>query len=255
MYNRIIGLIGPTGSGKSHMAAKLMQESERCAVYQIKERDENFLAVADDVHEDPRSFAVAICEPQFRYIYRVKPGTSFEDKNRLKFPDFEWFVRACFARKDMRMVIDEAHLLCDARYMPIFLREAVILGRMNYLDCVWVSWRYATVSRELTTSTHEYYIWRIQEPGDLDAIAERCGVECAGACAELRPTNDTRRTGGENVIPGEYVHWSEGTWVIVDPAREASETSDKQTSLALSAEKDSEGSTHLENTPEPSTQE
>src|SRR5438874_4627931 len=111
MWNRIIGIVGPTGSGKSYMAAKIMAESQRAAVYQIVHGDTNYLACATDFFDgDIYSFSLALCEDNFRYVYRPGPGKQVK-KNRFEFPDFELFIQACFTRQHMMMVIDEAHFL------------------------------------------------------------------------------------------------------------------------------------------------
>lgn len=218
MYNRIIGLIGPTGSGKSYMAAQMMSSSERCAVYQLKRIHEEpaFVMVADDVVDgDMQEFALKLGEPKFHYVYLcMPPGT---EGKRLVVADLDTFIQACYVRERMTMIIDEAHFFCDPWHIPLFFRQAVVMGRSRFLDTIYCAQKFSTISKELTANTHELYIWRITEPGDLNSIAQRCGDDCANAIANLRPPQDNRRTEGE-FIPGEYVHWSNtGKWEVVDP--------------------------------------
>jgi hypothetical protein len=218
MYNRIIGLIGPTGSGKSYMAAKAMAECDRAAVYQLKRIHEEpaFVMVADEVIDgNPKEFALKLAEPQFHYVYLCQPPDV--DGKRLVVRDLAWFIEACYTRERMCMIIDEAHFFCDPWHIPVTFRQAVVMGRSRFLDIIYCAQKFSTISKELTANTHELYIWRITEPGDLGSISERCGVDCAEAVANLRPPEDNRRTGGE-FIPGQYIHWQNtGEWEVVDP--------------------------------------
>lgn len=223
MYNRIIGLIGPTGSGKSYMAALMMSEAERCAVYQLKRLHEEsaFVMVADDViNGDVQEFAIKLSLPQFHYVYLCQPPEA--DGKRLVVKDLDWFIQSCYVRERMCMIIDEAHFFCDPWHMPIFFRQAVVMGRSRFLDIAYCAQKFSTISKELTANTHELYIWRITEPGDLQSIDERCGAECSQAIANLRPSEDNRRAGGE-FIPGQYVHWKNtGEWEVIDPWKTSS---------------------------------
>lgn len=207
MWNHIIGIVGPTGSGKSYTAARIMAESQRAAVYQIVREDANYLMSATDIFDgDIRGFCAALGEDEFRYIYRVGPGKRVE-KNRFILPDFEWFIAACFERKHMMMIIDEAHFLCNPRYIPASFWESIVTGRHMYLDVVYVTQRLSMVHHDMTANTHEFYFWRNTEPGDLQRIVERCGQDVADTVANLRKTEDHRREGGE-LIPGEVFQWN-----------------------------------------------
>jgi hypothetical protein len=218
MYNRIIGLIGPTGSGKSYMAAKAMAECERCAVYQLKRIHEEpaFVMVADEVIDgNPKEFAIKLSLPEFHYVYLCQPP-DVEGK-RLVVKDLAWFIEACYTRERMCMIIDEAHFFCDPWHIPVTFRQAVVMGRSRFLDIIYCAQKFSTISKELTANTHELFIWRITEPGDLASISERCGQECAEAVSQLRPSQDNRRVGGE-FIPGEYIRWKNtGEWEVIDP--------------------------------------
>src|SRR5438876_1375716 len=98
------------------MAAKIMGESERSAVYQIVRGDNNFLPIATDIFDgDIVAFCRALGEDNFRYIYKASGGAKVIEKNRFVLPDFEPFIACCFERKNMLMVIDEAHFLCNPR--------------------------------------------------------------------------------------------------------------------------------------------
>lgn len=218
MYNRIIGLIGPTGSGKSYTAGTMMAKCERCAVYQLKRIHEEmaFAMVADDIVDgDVALFARSLKMPAFRIVYLCAPPET--EGKRIVAKDLDTFIQACYIRERMTMIIDEAHFFCDPWHIPVFFRQAVVMGRSRYLDTIYCAQKFSTISKELTANTHELYIWRIGEPGDLNSIAERCGEDAAEAVANLRPSQDFRRSGGE-FIPGQFLHWTNnGEWEVIEP--------------------------------------
>ena len=236
MYNRIIGLIGPTGSGKSYTAAIMMEQAERCAVYQLKRIHEEpaFVMVADDVVDgNLQEFIVKLSDEQFKLVYLCKPPDA--EGKRLKVTDLETFIHACYVRERMVMIIDEAHFFCDPWHMPVFFRQAVVMGRSRYLDIVYCAQKFSTISKELTANTHELYMWKIIEPGDLASIGERCGTDVAEAVQNLRPSQDNRRD-GEEFIPGEYVHCKNtGEWEVIDPWKKDSTSASASASPSESA--------------------
>jgi hypothetical protein len=209
----------------------MMERSERCAVYQLKRihEEQSFAMVADDIIDgDMKQFALKLCEPQFHYVYLCAPPEV--DGKKLVAKDLDTFIQACYIRERMTMIIDEAHFFCDPWHIPIFFRQAVVMGRSRYLDTLYCAQKFSTISKELTANTHELYIWRISEPGDLRSIVERCGEDCAEAIANLRPSNDGRRTGGD-FEPGEYVHWTnDGKWEVIDPWQSKQSSSSSQES-------------------------
>jgi hypothetical protein len=222
------------------MAAQIMAASERCAVYQLKRIHEEpaFVMVADDVIDgDIAQFARALGEPNFRLVYLCQPPST-EGRN-LIVADLDTFIQACYIRERMTMILDEAHFFCDPWHIPVFFRQAVVMGRSRYLDTIYVAQKFSTISKELTANSHELYIWRITEPGDLRSLAIRCGDELALEVGSLRPPEDKRREPEGTFIPGEYVHWkNNGTWEVIDPWEKASSLSD----ASLSPDSSSHGS-------------
>lgn len=210
MWNRIIGLVGPTGSGKSFMAADIMNQSERAAVYQIVRDDSNFLRAATDVYDgDIRSFCLALMEDNFRLVYRIAEGAKKIEGNKIVLPDFSQFIECCFTRRNMMMIIDEAHFLCNPRFIPASFWESIVTGRHMYLDIVYVTQRFSMVHHDLTANTHEFLFWNITEPSDLESIGNRCGEEVRDRVQNLRRAVDLRQQGGD-FIPGDYLEWKTG---------------------------------------------
>lgn len=209
MYNQIIGIVGPTGSGKSFTAAKIMSEQERAVVYQLVTKDSAYLTCADEVFQgDLRALAAAVIKPQFKYVYKPAENSALVKGNRFFFPDFESFVKLCFTRQQMMMIVDEAHFLCNPRFMPAEFWQSVVTGRHQFLDIMFCTQRFAMVHHDLTANMKKAYFWRTNDPIDLDGIAQRCGKDFALRVSTLRKTVDNRESGG-TVEPGEFLIWEQ----------------------------------------------
>jgi hypothetical protein len=207
MFNRIIGIVGPSGSGKSYTAARIMAAQERAAVYQLVSNDAAYLGCADDIFDgNLKRMALAMIQPRFRYIYRVPDGSGVVEGNKIYFPDFSTFVKMCFTRQHMMMLIDEAHFLCSPRFIPVDFWQSVVTGRHQYLDIVFITQRFSMVHHDLTNNASKLYMWNTHEVADLDGIAKRCGQDVADRVRGLRKTVDDRRSGGK-LIPGEVLEW------------------------------------------------
>jgi len=208
MFNQIIGIVGPTGSGKSYTAAQIMSKQERVAVYQLVAKDSAYLHCADQIFDgNMREMALAMAQPQFKFIYRVPKDSAIVKGNRFFFSDFETFVRMCFTRGQMMMIVDEAHFLCNPRFMPVEFWQSVVTGRHEFLDIVFITQRFSMVHHDMTANAHRFYFWKITEPADLQGIAERCSQEVADKVSALQKTVDNRKTGG-TIIPGEILLWN-----------------------------------------------
>jgi hypothetical protein len=211
MWNKIIAFVGPTGSGKSHEAARMFGECERAAVYQVVRQDMAFIEKATDFFDgDLKEFCLALVEQDFKIVYRVQDGSEEIAGNKFLFPDFDGFLQCCFAREQMTVVVDEAHFVCSAHYMPARLRKAVVTGRHMYLNVFYITQSLAMVHKDLRLNTHEFRFWHITEPADLDAIAERCGNDIAEKVSSLRRAEDNRASSGE-YIPGQMLVWNSHT--------------------------------------------
>jgi hypothetical protein len=210
MWNNITGIVGPKGSGKSHKAAELVGLRDCAAIYQIVRKDTNYLGVATDIFDgDIKAFCVGLGEEQFRYIYRPQREAKHIEGNKIVLPDFSPFVACCFERGNMTMVVDEAHFLCNPRYIPAQFWESIITGRHEYIDIIWVSQRFSMIHHDLTANTNELYLYRLNEPADLDVVEKRCGREIRDRVANLRAADDQRKVGGQ-FHPGEYFRWTSG---------------------------------------------
>jgi hypothetical protein len=207
LRNRIIGIIAPKGSGKTHKVCDMIQSGElgeKVAVFDVL-GEAGYLSCCDEiVYGEPRRFAELLRKPSIRVAYR--PIVSEMRDNEEFFPEFEEvFVRLCYAIGNMTGVIDEAHLLCSPHRCPPRLLKTIRIGRHQQFTIVWIAQSWAGVARPLTGNTDEFYFFKVIEPRDLHGIRERCGQKLADDVSNLRRLNYTPEG---QVIPGEILHWS-----------------------------------------------
>lgn len=200
--NRIIVVIAPKGSGKTYRVAQMVGQAERIAVFDLVREDA--YNVCQSYNGKPRDFAEAI-HPKvknFRAVYR--PNIIEPDKDLVICPELEPFIKLCYLRGDMTMVIDEAHLICSGRNCPRSLLMSCLVGRHRRLSIVVVAQRFVGVHGSLRANADEFWFWRIIEPSDLEGIADRCGPEVAEQVQGLRVLEQ----GGKNgVSPGQVLVW------------------------------------------------
>lgn len=201
--NRIIGAIGPKGSGKTYTVAEYLTTQNRFVIFDIM-GDASYLRVADEVIKNRKELLDAVKEPEFKIIYRARIERD-EKTGDIIAPDLEFVVDVAHTTGNMLLVIDEAHLLCDVHHIPTALFTACAVGRHRQLSLLYVSHRFALVHRILTTNTDEFWFWKIIEPADLDGIRQRCGNE---TMERVRSTRKLERDKNGTVVPGEMIRWT-----------------------------------------------
>jgi hypothetical protein len=215
MNNRIIIVIAPKGSGKTYKVAQMVSQSERVAVFDLVR--ESAYSICTPYVGKPREFAANIhpSVKAFRCAYR--PIDIQMDKDLVKVPELEPFIKLCFLRGDMTMVIDEAHLICSGRNCPRSLLVSSLVGRHRNLNIVVVAQRFTGVHGSLRANADEFWFWKIIEPADVDGIAERCGVDTANKVFELKPLE--RDEADNFVSPGEMLVWTKSKGATVNGKR------------------------------------
>lgn len=208
LQNRIIGIIGPKGSGKTYRAAKMFSTC-RCAVLYDIAHDEAYYEHATLVTNDTsqlfkelRNWDAEGTEP-FRAIYPVQSADLMPKGKELVYLTATPIVEECFAIGNCTLFLDEAHELCSQYSIDWRLRKVVRLSRHQQLNIVWISQSMNEIHREIRRNTDEYHFYKIHEPRDLEAIEDRCGPECASRVAQLQRL---KREGGK-LVPGTCFVW------------------------------------------------
>jgi hypothetical protein len=181
IQNRILGIVGRKGSGKTTRVATLLKYSPRIFVWDPMQDHcdslpDVIMGLKDPEIDIDEYFAEAAETKTFAVDY--VPDGNIEE-------EFSEISELVHIYGHMLFVIEEVPLICKAGYLPPMFGRIVRTGRHKGIDVLWTAQRAAEVSRTLTAMTDVWIFFSQTEPRDLDAIAERCGREIAGRVAEL----------------------------------------------------------------------
>lgn len=176
IQNRIVGVIGRKGSGKSTFARRVLERCARLFVFDTMGEHSWVPNTFRDMEKADQFLAWAETEECFagRYVP--------EDEMQGDFAELAGIV---YDQGEMLLAVEEIPLLCSASYIPPELGRLVRLGRHRRLSLAWTAQRAAEVSRTLTAMTDVFVLFSCTEPRDLDAIRERCGAEIAEKVSRL----------------------------------------------------------------------
>jgi hypothetical protein len=200
--NKIVGIIAPKGTGKTHLAAQMIKELERVAVFDPI-HDPAYAACCEElVIGSPRRFGTEIFCERFRVVLRP----TWYDPDSLDCVAFDWFCTLSFLRGNMTAIIDEAHLFCSSHRCPPELLNASRLGRHSKLSLVYITQSFTAVHRILTLNTNTFVFFKVIDPRDLDGIKDRCGIETAEQVQALRKLEFHEQN---EPIPGQRLVWKD----------------------------------------------
>ena len=176
LQNRIVGVVGRRGSGKSTMARRLLERSARVFVFDAMGEHRwipNRFGSLDEVEE-----FIYWSEAQKAFAGAFVPERGLEQ-------EFEELAQMIYERGNLVFGVEEIPMLCTPSHLSPELDRLVRLGRHRRVSLVWTAQRMTEVARRLTAATDWFILFRHTEPRDLDSIAERCGAEVAEAVATL----------------------------------------------------------------------
>jgi ABC-type dipeptide/oligopeptide/nickel transport system ATPase component len=203
LQNRIIGIIGPKGSGKSYRAARMFKLCKRAVLYDIA-RDVGYYQNATYIVNDTTQlFKIIRKEEEFRIVYQVQDGDLLPKGKELIYTTATPIAEECFYTGNITLFLDEAHELCTQWSIDWRLRKVIRLSRHQQLNVVWISQSMNEIHREIRRNTDEYHFYKIHEPRDLEAIVDRCGEYTSAKVANLKRL---KRENGR-VVPGECFVW------------------------------------------------
>jgi hypothetical protein len=168
--NRITGIIGRKGAGKSRKAREILQCTPRLFVFDTMGEHEFVPNTCRDLQEAEEFLAWA--EMQGTFAGRFVPDDDIEGT-------FTVTAQWVYEQGEMLFAVEEIPLLCRPGFLPPELGRLVRLGRHHDVSLLWTAQRAAEVSRTLTAMTDVFILFSNTEPRDLDAIADRCGSEIA----------------------------------------------------------------------------
>jgi hypothetical protein len=167
--NKIVGVAGRKGSGKSTKAREILERCDRLFLFDsmgehtwIPTRCENLDEATVEILESPykKEFLVSL----------VPQGDEIE-------PEFIEVCGECYDAGNMMFAVEEVPMLTKPGFMPRRFNKMVRLGRHRNVSILYTAQRLSECPRALTSATDIFVLFCHAEPRDLDAIAERCGRE------------------------------------------------------------------------------
>jgi hypothetical protein len=191
-----IFIAGQTGSGKSYLVKKAIDQADRLIVYLPKREDTDYPGVVFDglaCERDPFLRFWAYSKDRvgkFRLVYR--PGDKFDAD------EFDRLCRLVYACGDCVLVAEEIASYLSSRIFQSVgryqgIKNLLTAGRTRGVTCYWLTQRCFGIPREVTSEARDAYLFRLQEPADLDYVQDRFGLE-----ARLKV---------EKLGPFEHCHW------------------------------------------------
>jgi len=177
IQNRIVGIVGRKGSGKSTRLHQMLRYCPRFLVFDVMgehagKHKNRFESPAQLAHflkwsREQQNFAAA-------YVPSGELQEEIEEVSRL-----------VYGRGHLCFVCEEVPLYTQAGYMPPSFGKLIRTGRHRHIDIAWTAQRAAEVPRTVTSLTDVWVLFSQTEPRDLSALADRCGRVVADRMAGL----------------------------------------------------------------------
>lgn len=172
----VVACFGRRGVGKTTLARTIARHQSRLVVWDYLGEYGPLAFRTSNVEELSGYLAWARGRPFAAARFVPHAGTVEE---------FEAFSAAVYQSSNLLVVVEEVAAICQASYLPPAFGRIVRQGRHRGLGLLWCSQRLNEVSRTLTSLTDVWAGFSLSEPGDLQALAQRCGREYADKVAGL----------------------------------------------------------------------
>ncbi len=201
-----IFVAGQTGSGKSFLVKRWIDQADRLIVYLPKREDADYPGVYFDglaCERDPFlrfwAYTKERCN-KFRLVYR--PADKFDAD------EFDRLCRLVYACGDCVFVAEEIASYLSSRIFQSVdrykgIKNLLTAGRTRGVTCYWLTQRCFGIPREVTSEARDAYLFRLQEPADLDYVQDRFGIEARLKVEQLQPYHHVHWTNTGKVEVGK----------------------------------------------------
>jgi hypothetical protein len=203
--NKIVGIVGPKGSGKTYIAARQFGREDRAFCYQIVRTNTEYDIFATHVTDDLISaFKVMRKEEKFRIVYKV-PDNDFviTKSRRIVYESCPVAANECYMEGGLTLYLDEAQRLIGQEWADPRTLRIIELARNQSMNIVWAA-QSMEVDRAIRRNTDEHIFFYMWEPGDLAKVEERCGTATMERVTQLQRLKELP---DGKIIPGEYLTW------------------------------------------------
>jgi len=178
LQNKIVGICGRKGTGKSVIARRILQAQSR--VFLADLMGEHTWVPQRNIFE-----SLAEVEDFFAWAEAERHCCgSFIPQGDLK-GEAEDLCEIVYDFGNVLFGIEEIASLCGPNWLPPALSKIARLGRHQRLSVLYTTQRAGEVARALTAATDVFVLFHCAEPRDLAAIAERCGNKTAEKVSNL----------------------------------------------------------------------
>jgi hypothetical protein len=178
--NKIVGIIGRKGSGKSTVLQYLLRPIRRLFVFDTM-GEHSVIWIKDQIPdmEVVHIYLEDVSNPKEEFQASYVPTADI-------LTEFDVIADDVYRAGNMTFGIEELPMLTkSAGYMQPSLGRIFRLGRHQALNIVWTAQRAAEVPRGVTGATDYFILFQQTEPGDIKALEYRCGAECAQMVTQL----------------------------------------------------------------------
>jgi len=189
---RIRFVCGMRGHGKTTLARELADPAPRLLAFDPFQEQDCLQLELEAFRDYLDQAAVAGRLDRFR-LGLVGAAEQGEDLCALA-----WVMGQKLEGKPLVVLLDEADMVAQPGQEPDVFRRVVSQGRHAGIEVIACTRRPAEVSRLITSSAHELYIFRTQEPRDLAYFRGLLAADLVDTIAELKPF--------------EYVAWTPTEW-------------------------------------------
>lgn len=163
--NTVFVILGRKGSGKSFLAAEIIEEYPRAIILDSLAEYSGDV-VTDGLPDSVREILKRKDKPRFRIVCRVL------DKEHC-----EKLMRLIYEIPNTLFVIEETSMYCSPTYLPEDLSRLIQYGRHREISLMFISRRPAELNRNLTAQADLVVTFQQQEPRDVQYLRGILGKE------------------------------------------------------------------------------
>jgi len=183
---KITLIFGKTGSGKSYLAEKLIENEQRLVIFDVMSEYRNGVAFGPENYNEFLEFWRKVYRGRFRLIYRpIKPKDEIEQIGEL-----------VYVLGDCCFLIEEIDCYSSPYQISDNFAAIIQRGRHENIKLVGITQRPFGIHRLLTSQAKEIYIFSTNEPRDRDYLKSLLGQE-------IEPKLDA-------LEQYQYVKWQDG---------------------------------------------
>lgn len=162
---KVILILGKRGSGKSHLAKTLLQQSKRFLVFDTLCEYKD--GVIFENIKDLSDFWAEHIEKDFRLIYQpLNPVQEFDN-----------ICKLVWASGNMSFVVEELDTFCSSQNISDSFASIIQRGRHRDITLIGISQRPYGISRLITSQAKEIYTFIHTEPRDIEYLSMYMGKD------------------------------------------------------------------------------